>query len=322
VQSGRASTPALAPARVTDATVLATLAGLALLAVDASADHRGIFVASAAVFAAAFLAATAAARRLPSPPGRALLRGVAVAAALLFTYAAVPEVQLVLRGRFLDAALVAFQQHLLGGQPVLWLERIVRPWLTEWMMFGYVAYLALFPLVGAAAWRKGGAELLERCFLALALANAVCAVGFVVFPVAGPHFFLAERFPAPLRGGVFTTIGELIRHRAQYPGASLPSPHCAFATVLWLTAWRSRRRLAVAIGPVVLTLYAATVYGRYHYAADSITGVFTGLLAFAAASWIARRRPGAGTAPAATRRGGEGSPAEGGAGTSSGRRSA
>jgi hypothetical protein len=278
-------------ARATDVTVLATLAVLAALAVAARArvDEWVMVVAGSLGFGAAFIAAGVVARRRCSGRGRFLLHAASVVGALLFTYAVVKRLQLGLHERFFDAELVAFQQRIVRGQPVLWLEDVVRPWLTEWMMFSYVAYLALYPLVCGGVWLRGGEEAVERCLLALALANTACAAGFVLFPVAGPHFFLSDRFTVPLEGGPFAALGELIRRRAQYPGASLPSPHCAYATVLWLTAWRHRRRLALALAPVLATLYVATVYGRFHYAADAVAGIVTGVAALVAASWLGRR---------------------------------
>jgi membrane-associated phospholipid phosphatase len=43
--------------------------------------------------------------------------------------------------------------------------------------------------------------------------------------------------------------------------------------VLWLVAFRRQRRLAILLTPVIAGLIMATVYGRFHYALDTIAGV-------------------------------------------------
>jgi membrane-associated phospholipid phosphatase len=292
------------------ATDALALGALLLLAITAAACRgrvpawRSIVLGNAAV-ALAYLIAAAAARWVRRPAAGAALRAGAVCGALAYLFSAVAPLQLVIHGRWLDGAVIALEQAVLGVQPVIWLQRLVRPWLTEAMMFAYVAYVVLYPLVCAAIWRVEGA--LERCLLALAVVNVVCDLGFIVLPVAGPVPFLGDAFTVPLRGWVFTWMGELIRTELHYVGGSLPSPHCAAATVLWVMAWRYRRPLAVALAPLVLTLFAATVYCRYHYASDAVAGIAVAAVALAVLTPWARRGGGDGSA------GGEGRRASGGA---------
>jgi len=225
-----------------------------------------------------FVAATALARRKQAGVGRFLLRTGAVCGVLAYLFGAVAPLQLVLRGRFLDAELMAFEKRVLALEPVSWLERFHTPGLTEWLMFCYLGYLALYPLVCGRLWVKHGELALEECLLPLAVVNVACDVGFVLFPVAGPTFFAPERFPEPLVGGPFTVLAEFVRSDLHFPGGSLPSPHCAAATVLWLMAWRYERTLARWLAPVVLSLYVATVYGRFHYLSDSLAGIVLAVL--------------------------------------------
>jgi membrane-associated phospholipid phosphatase len=265
----------------TDALVLGALL---LFAITAAACRsrvpawRTVVLGNAAV-AAGYLVAGAAARRVRRPAAGAALRAGTVCGALAYLFSAVAPLQLVIHGRWLDGAVIAFEHSALGAQPTLWLQRFVRPWLTEWMMFAYVAYILLYPLVCAAIWRVDGA--LERCLMALAAVNVTCDLGFIVLPVAGPVPFLGDAFTVPLRGWVFTWMGEMIRTNLHFVGGSLPSPHCAAATVLWVMAWRHRRWLALALAPIVATLYVSTVYCRYHYASDAVAGIVVAVVALA-----------------------------------------
>jgi membrane-associated phospholipid phosphatase len=260
---------------LTDTLVLGALAAFAVLALAARQQVAGwgmVVIANLGV-AVVYAAAVAAARRLRQPAWRSGLRAASVCAAVAYLFSAVAPLQLVLRGRWLDGDVLALEQWLSGVQPTVWLQRLVSPWLTEWMMFAYVAYVALYPLVCVAIWRSDGEPALEHCLLGLTAVNVACDVGFVVFPVAGPMAYMRDAYTVPLFGGVFTAIGELIRSNLHYVGGSLPSPHCAAATVLWAMTWRYRRRLALALAPIVLTLYVATVYCRYHYVSDGVAGV-------------------------------------------------
>jgi membrane-associated phospholipid phosphatase len=50
---------------------------------------------------------------------------------------------------------------------------------------------------------------------------------------------------------------------------------------MWAMSWRYSRRLAWVLTPVILTLYVATVYCRYHYLTDAVFGIATAVAALA-----------------------------------------
>ncbi|MCZ6776284.1 MAG: hypothetical protein O7D34_07500, partial [Ignavibacteria bacterium] len=50
-------------------------------------------------------------------------------------------------------------------------------------------------------------------------------------------------------------------------------PHCAAGTVMLAMLYRYNRKLFYPAVPVLISLYVATVYGRYHYTADGIAGI-------------------------------------------------
>jgi membrane-associated phospholipid phosphatase len=53
-------------------------------------------------------------------------------------------------------------------------------------------------------------------------------------------------------------------------------------------AWRHCRWLFWLLAPIVLTLYVSTVYGRYHYASDAVTGIALALAVVAVAPGLLR----------------------------------
>jgi hypothetical protein len=120
--------------------------------------------------------------------------------------------------------------------------------------------------------------------LHLTMVNIACFTGFLLFPVAGPLFFCPEKYVVPLHGGVFAWCGQWMHNNVHYPGGSLPSPHCAATTIMIVMLYRHNRRMFVALLPILITIYAATVYGRFHY-------VWDGLAAICAAALIIRCGP-------------------------------
>ena len=282
--------PATANLEVADVLVLATLGLFAALSLF---FHRrverwpqGVLEDLAA--AGAFLFAVVATRRIRRRFGRFLARTATVSLAYAYLFGAVDRLQLILHGRWLDSSLLVFEGKLFGVQPTLWLQQFVRPWLTEWMMFAYVIYIALYPLVCGAIYLRHGEPALEECLLALGLANVTCDLGFIAFPVAGPTAYIGSSFTVGLHGYLFTSAGEFIRSHLHYVGGSLPSPHAAAATVLWAMTWRYRRGLFWLLLPLVLTLDVATFYCRYHYVTDAIAGILTAVGAIAAAPALQR----------------------------------
>ncbi len=265
----------------TDALILATLAlfiALALLFRN-RVDGWGLLVARSLVVFVAVLASAALARRIRVPFGRFLLRTATVTLSFAYLFETVAGLQMILHGRFLDDVVLAFEQRLFGVQPTVWLERFMRPALTEWLMFCYVVYLPLYPVLCAILWVRRGEAAVEEYFFILGLTNVLCDVGFILFPVAGPLYSIPGQYSVPLDGWVFTWAGELIRSRAHFAGGSIPSPHAAVATVMWMMTWKHYRPAFWALSPVILSLYISTVYCRYHYLTDLVAGIATATLA-------------------------------------------
>lgn len=267
---------------------LVLVSGVAL-AFRASVPGWPALLAKNLAAAALFVGLSAAARAARPDVLRFGLRTAAVTFAYAYLFGAVDPLQLVLHGHWLDQSVIDLEARLLGEQPTLWLERLARPWLTEWMMFAYVVYLPLYPLVFGLVWLRRGEAAAEACFLTLGLANVACDIGFVLLPVAGPMAFMGQAFTVPLDGYLFTFLGELIRTHLHFPGGSLPSPHCAAATVLWGITWRHEPKLFWLLTPIILSLYVSTVYGRYHYLSDAVAGIALALVVLATAPWLARR---------------------------------
>jgi membrane-associated phospholipid phosphatase len=268
--------------------------GLAAVALSAAVFHSRVesyrtVVAANALAALAWAALRFVAERRLTRFAAFLLRMLGLLFFFTFLNAAVAPLQLVIHGRWLDDLVLAAENTVFGVQPTIWLQRFLSRPLTEWMMFSHVVYLPLFPVVCGLLYRRKGEAAAVECLYALGLATVACDLSYMFFPVAGPLPYIAVRYTVPLDGWVFTWMGEALRHHVHFVGGTIPSLHCANATVMSGMAYRHYRSLFWILAPVVLSLYASTVYCRFHYVTDAVLGVAVGVLAIAAASaWMAR----------------------------------
>ncbi|MGD0498933.1 MAG: phosphatase PAP2 family protein [Bryobacteraceae bacterium] len=231
-------------------------------------------------FAIAFTLYTAVTwrlRRSRQSFGAVALRTAVVIALFAFLFGAIANLQHVLVRGWMDDALLAFERAATGADASVWLQRFAHPALTEIMMFAYVIYVPMLPGVALLCYRAAGARAAYDYLLHLSLVNIACFLGFMLFPVASPMYHQPQLYGAPLNGWVFTWCGEWIRHHAHYAGGSLPSPHCAAASVMLAMLYRYDRKAFRAALPIVLILYLSTVYGRYHYASDAVAGILTAI---------------------------------------------
>jgi membrane-associated phospholipid phosphatase len=226
-----------------------------------------------------YLGAVYAYPRVSSRFLRFFLRTGSVQIAFAYLYLASLPLQLIFVRNWQDAVVLRLEQAVFGFQPTLWLQKFVSPALTEWMMFCYVTYVVLYPVLSGLIFYKRGERAMEHYLFALVLTNVICDLGFLVFPIAGPLYYMPRAYAVPLKGHAFTFLGEYIRTHVHQIGGNLPSPHAALASVMWIMAYRYFRPGFYIMAPVILSLYVSTFYGRYHYLTDAVVGILTGILA-------------------------------------------
>jgi hypothetical protein len=130
-------------------------------------------------------------------------------------------------GKFLDGLVIKFQELIFGDQPVLMLEKIMHPIITEIMKFSYISYLGYVFLLVLTLYFTGRYKEMKYSVFIILLTYYVCYIGFVLFPVNGPRFNL--KFHVPIQGYYITSLQEWIMVRGQSIGACMPSSHLAVA---------------------------------------------------------------------------------------------
>jgi membrane-associated phospholipid phosphatase len=209
---------------------------------------------------------------------RIFSRSLLTAASTGFLFSEIRYVQHIFVDGWMDKYLVSFDKWLMGIESTIALQKITVPFVTEGMMFAYTVYVPLIVLVALFCYWKSGTAGAENYMLNLMYAYIFCYIWFLLFPIAGPLFYQPELYTVPLKGGIFTWFGEWIRHNAHYPGGNFPSPHCAAGTVMLISLYKYNRKVFYVLLPIIILLYISTVYGRYHFAMDGVTGIIAAFL--------------------------------------------
>ena len=269
--------------RATDALILFTLGFFSFLALlfSSRVDGWGLLILKNAGVALGYLLVVYFSQRANTKFLRFFLRVAAVTLTYAYLFGAVDKLQLIIHGHWFDDYVLDAEQYIFGVQPTLWMQHFTTPALTEWLMFAYVIYVPMYPVLCGIIYYVRGEVAMEDYFFTLGLTNILCDIGFILFPVAGPIAAIGNLYTVPLKGYVFTFLGELMRSNLHYVGGTIPSPHAAAATIMWIMAYRYHRPSFYILTPIVLSLYVSTFYARYHYVTDAVVGVAVAFLALA-----------------------------------------
>jgi membrane-associated phospholipid phosphatase len=276
--------------RATDGLILATLIFFSFLAIIFSSRIEGwwILVLKNIAVAAVYLTFNQFSERTTRKFWKFFLRVAAVTLTYAFLFGAVDKFQLLIHGKWMDDYVLDFEQLVFSVQPTLWVENFISKPLTEWMMFSYVIYVPMYPVLCGIIYYLRGEVAMEDYFFTLGFTNILCDIGFILFPVASPMYYIKQLYTVPLDGWVWTFLGECMRKYLHFAGGSIPSPHTAAATIMWVMAYRYHRPSFWILSPVIFSLYISTFYCRYHYMTDAVVGIVVAFLALAVAPLLMR----------------------------------
>ncbi len=246
--------------QATDVIILATLALFTALAVAFPSRVTGgsTLVLKNFAVAGAYLGFAALAQRASWQPLRFSLRLVPIALTYGYLFLATDSLQFLIFGGFQDQVIVDLERMIFGFQPAVWLERFVRPAVTEWMMFAYMFYFLMYPLLCGIIYFKHGETDMEHFLFTLGLTNILCDICFILLPVGGPLTGIPDQFAVPLRRLFLHLVGRIDSVRPAIPRRQSAQPplcrrHHHVGHGLALSA--SRLLDAPAAGAVALRLY-------------------------------------------------------------------
>ena len=157
--------------QLTDALILGALALFSLLALAFFPSVPGwpILILKNAVVAAVFLGAVYVTPRVQNRVLRFFVRVAAITLSFAYLFGAVDKLQLIFHKEWLDYYILDLEQYLFGVQPTLWIQKFTTPWLTEWMMFSYVIYVPLYPVLCGIIYFTRGELPMEEYFFTILL---------------------------------------------------------------------------------------------------------------------------------------------------------
>jgi membrane-associated phospholipid phosphatase len=194
-----------------------------------------------------------------------------------------------------DDWLVAADRFLFGTDPTVWLERFVRPWLTDVMYVAYCLYFVVPFVVAGYIWRRRTVGDLRRYIFIVVVSFFLSYVGYFLVPAKGPRVALAEAHSVPLQvTPISKTVANGMNFVERNKNDVFPSGHVMLTAVCLLLALQLNRRLFLLLLPIGLGVFVSTVYCRYHYVIDVIAGLLLALPMPWVGGWLYERMRGVG----------------------------
>lgn len=208
---------------------------------------------------------------------------------IFFLYWELRYLALLFSDGYHDPLILRFEEMLFGEQLAMtFSQRLPYLWLSEIMHFFYGIYWVLLPLAALGLYfRKKLEGFRELVFVELVVFFG-CYLVFIFFPVAGPHY----QFPViggELAEGTMYRLVHWVLSDGGSKGAAFPSSHVAVAVAIVLVTWRHDRVVWLAMLPLVIGLTIATVYGRFHYGVDAMSGVLAAIVLVPLARYLRGR---------------------------------
>jgi hypothetical protein len=171
-----------------------------------------------------------------------------------------------------DAGLSQADTWLLGFNPTLAIQPYQTPGRVEFFSFVYGAfipyiYLSLFlGCLGRPPHQR------DQFLTGWVFTYTLSYLGYLFVPAFGPLVYHAHDYDTALAGGFFYRMVVAGVDAGGGPHGAFPSLHVGASVYLCLFDLRTNRLRGLTYLPIVLLIYVATVFLRYHYVVDLIAG--------------------------------------------------
>ena len=180
-----------------------------------------------------------------------------------------------------EARLLASDDRLLGRAGVLRWYRWAPQLVSEYFELCYLLVYATLPAGAAVLAFSGHAADVDRYWAVVVLAEFVC-FGVLPWLQTRPPMLLEDRDAPAGRQGPIRRLNQVIATRASIRACTIPSGHAAGSMAAALVVVSLMPAAGTVFVVLALSIAAASVLGRYHYALDSILGLLV-----AVAAWMA-----------------------------------
>ena len=209
---------------------------------------------------------------------------------LLMYYSLWGDATLLLVTHDRDATLIAIDQRIFGFQASVAVQRFVAPWLTSWMDFAYFSHVLNIPIVACFIYIRRSRKRFREMMSGLMVVSFFGLLGYLVVPAIGPMYTLRNVYTVPLQQSL-----AVFNHQVEFMNFArirrdvFPSLHVGISFVVWLYAYRNSKRMFWILAPFIVSLWASTVYLRYHYLIDVVAGLILAPLCYWVANWMFKR---------------------------------
>jgi hypothetical protein len=260
------------PADRTILALLALAAAVALLRWQPVGDALTPLVAVQVGLLVGFAAVAIALARRERSPWVIWVRPLVIVTVIFTLYTSLGKLGVAAMPYLADHFLWRVDRWLLGFDLSLAIQPYQTPGRVEFFSFVYAAfipyiYLSLF--LGCL-----GRPPLERdqFLTGWVFTYAISYLGYVFVPAHGPVVYQAAQYTVALDGGMFYRM--VVRGNEMTGGLQgvFPSLHVGGSVYLCLFDLRTNRLRGMTYLPMVLLIYVATIFLRYHYLIDLIAG--------------------------------------------------
>jgi membrane-associated phospholipid phosphatase len=204
---------------------------------------------------------------------------------------------------YLDPMVAQWEQSLFGCQPsVLFMQKL--PWLAVSEIFyaSYFSYYVMIVGVGIALFLRNRRHFFHYVSV-VSFVFYVCYLIYIILPVIGSRAFfhqvegyalpevtqrlaVTDVYPEAVQAGLLFRLMKWVYRVFEAPGAALPSSHVAVALCTVSFSFRYLRRIRYVHLAVALLLCLSTVYCRYHYVVDVLTGLVAAAVLIPTGNWL------------------------------------
>lgn len=183
----------------------------------------------------------------------------------------------------IDMVLLKIDYSILGFYPYLYFDKIANPLLTEIMQISYCFYYFLPFIIGIYLIKNGDRKEFYRTLFIVLLCYYLSYIGYILFPALGPRYSIAHVFKNELNGLFLADkIRDFLNSLEGIKRDAFPSGHVAISLVVLFLMWKYSKKLFLLCSIPVLFLIISTIYCRYHYFADVLSGIFLSVVTFIA----------------------------------------
>lgn len=180
----------------------------------------------------------------------------------------------------LDSLISSIDKDIIGGDLSIKAQSIYSKPLTEIMSLGYMTYYIATACCFIAYGIKGSLETFRRFCIGFFAIFAVGITCYSIIPAEGPYVYFHDAYGRELAGYFFTGVNNFIVSTGSSRFDVFPSLHMGVGLYIFMFLYANSRKVFYVYLFPFMVLASSTIYLRYHYLTDLISGAFLGIAAY------------------------------------------